>query len=290
MLIGGHVSPAGGLPKAHARGVERGCEAIQVFHQSPRAWRPTNHREEHIERFRELMAGGPIRSLVIHAVYLINCASPNPEIRRKSAASLVHAMRLGDAAGADGVVLHPGSQAGEPLEECLPRIAEALRQALSESDRCPLLLENTAGMTGTIGRSFGELADLIERTGDDERLGVCLDCCHLLASGFDIRTADGLARVVDDCVSDLGLERVRCLHVNDSKVPLGGNRDRHAHLPEGELGREGLAAFLSEPRFEGLPALLEVPGPENRGPDARQIAIARELRAEGLAARRRAGR
>jgi deoxyribonuclease-4 len=142
-------------------------------------------------------------------------------------------------------------------------------------------------MIGTIGRSFGELADLIERTGRDPRLGVCLDCCHLLASGFDIRTAAGLSQVLEECVSDLGLERVRCLHVNDSKVPLGGNRDRHANLPEGELGREGLAAFLSEPRFDGLPALLEVPGPENRGPDASQIAIARELRAEGLAARRR---
>jgi deoxyribonuclease-4 len=285
MLIGGHVSPAGGLPKAHARGVERGCDAIQVFHQSPRAWRPTNHREDDIERFRELMADGPIKSFLVHAVYLINCASRDREIRRKSLNSLVHAMRLGDTAGADGVVLHPGSQAGEPLEECLPRIGEALRHALSESDRCPLLLENTAGMTGTIGRSFEELADLIDRAGGDRRIGVCLDCCHLLASGFDIRTAAGLSAVVDDCDHELGLDRLRCLHVNDSKVPLGGNRDRHANLPEGELGREGLRAFLSEPRFEGLPALLEVAGPDGRGPDAAQIRIARELRAEGLAAR-----
>jgi deoxyribonuclease-4 len=287
MLVGGHVSPAGGLPNAHARGVERGCDAIQVFHQSPRAWRPTNHREEDIARFRELMDGGPIRSFVVHAVYLINCASRDPEIRRKSVTSLVHAMRLGDAAGADGVVLHPGSQAGEPLEECLPRIGDALRQALGESDRCPLLLENTAGMTGTIGRSFTELADLIDRSGADERVGVCLDCCHLLASGFDIRTAEGLSLVLDECVRDLELDRVRCLHVNDSKVGIGANRDLHANLPEGALGREGLAAFLSEPRFEGLPALLEVPGPDGRGTDADQIRIARELRAEGLAARAR---
>lgn len=285
MLIGGHVSPAGGLPKAHARGVERGCDAIQIFHQSPRAWRPTNHRAQDVARFRELMDEGPIRALTIHAVYLINCASRDREIRRKSLLSLVHALRLGDAAEADGVVLHPGSQAGEPLDECLPRIADAVRHALGESERCPLLLENTAGMTGTIGRSFGELADLIERSGGDGRLGVCLDCCHLLASGYDIRSASGLAAVVDDCVSELGLDRVRCLHVNDSKIPLGGNRDRHANLPEGELGREGLAAFLSEPRFEGLPALLEVPGPDGRGPDATQIAIARELREAGLAAR-----
>ncbi len=285
MLIGGHVSPAGGLPNAHARGVERGCDAIQVFHQNPRAWRPTNHKEDDVARFRQLMADGPIRSFVIHAVYLINCASRDSEISRKSAISLAHALRLGDDAGADGVVLHPGSQAGEPLEECLPRIADCVRAALAESEHCPLLLENTAGMQGTIGRSFAELANLIERAGGDERLGVCLDCCHLLASGFDIRDATGLDLVVDDCERELGLERVRCLHVNDSKVPLGANRDLHANLPEGELGRGGLSAFLSEPRFEGLPALLEVPGPEGRGPDARQIEIARELRAEGLAAR-----
>jgi deoxyribonuclease IV len=285
VLVGGHVSPAGGLPKAHARGVERECDAIQIFHQSPRAWRPTRHRDDDIVRFRELMADGPVKALVIHAVYLINCASRDPEIRRKSLASLVHAMQLGDAAGAHAVVLHPGSQAGEPLDECLPRIGQALRHALSESDRCHLLLENTAGMTGTIGRSFGELADLIDRGGGDDRLGVCLDCCHMLASGFDIRTAVGLREVIDDCVGELGIDRVRCLHVNDSQVPLGGNRDRHANLPDGELGREGLAAFLSEPRFEHLPALLEVPGPDGRGTDLAQIRIARQLRADGLAAR-----
>ncbi|HEV2074704.1 MAG TPA: deoxyribonuclease IV [Thermoleophilaceae bacterium] len=286
MLIGGHVSPAGGLPRAHERGVERGCEAIQIFHQSPRAWRPTNHRQEDLDRFGELMAEGPIRSLLIHAVYLINCASADREIRRKSLESLVHAMRLGDAAGADGVVLHPGSQKGEPLEECLPRVGDALRHVLAESERCPLLLENTAGMAGPIGRSFAELADLVERTGGHARVGVCIDCCHLLASGYDIRSPEGLDEVLDECIADLGMERVRCLHVNDSKVPLGGGRDRHENLPEGELGRAGLAAFLSEPRFEGLPAVLEVPGPEGRGPDRGQIQVARELRAEGLAARR----
>lgn len=285
MLIGAHVSPAGGLPNAHARGVECGAESIQIFHQSPRAWRPTNHREQDLERFRELMKDGPIRSIVIHAVYLINTASAEPEIRRKSLDSLVHALRLGDAIGAEGVVLHPGSRKGLPLEECLPRVGAALRHALSESERCPLLLENTAGMEGPIGRSFEELADLVERAGAGERIGACLDCCHLLASGFDIRTIEGLSSVLDGCDATLGLDRVRCLHVNDSKVPLGGNRDLHENLPDGELGRGGLAAFLSEPRFDGLPAVLEVPGPDGRGPGVSQIELARALREEGRAAR-----
>jgi len=285
MLIGGHVSPAGGLPNAHARGVERGCDAIQVFHQSARGWRPTRHKPEDIERFRELMADGPVRSVMIHAVYLINCASRERDIRAKSLTSLVHAVRLGDAIGAGGVVLHPGSRKGEPLEPSLERVADALRHALAESERCRILLENTAGMGGTIGRSFPEIADLIDRAGGDARLGVCLDCCHMLASGFDIRTIDGLTSVIDDFVARVGLERLGCLHVNDSKMPLGSNRDRHADLPNGELGREGLAAFLSEPRFDGLAALLEVPGPDGRGPDAGQIELARELRRKGLAAR-----
>lgn len=289
MLVGAHVSSAGGLVNAHGRGVERGCEAIQIMNQSPRGWRPTRHREEDIAAFRDLMADGPIRSVAIHAVYLINCGSKDPTIREKSHTSLVHALRLGDAIAAGGVVLHPGSAVGEPHDEALGRVAEALRRALGESERCPLLLENTAGAGETIGRSFEELADLIGRAGGDPRLGLCLDCCHLLASGFDVRTAEGLARVIDDCVAEVGLDRLRCLHVNDSKHPLGANRDRHENLPDGELGREGLAAFLSEPRFEGLPALLETPGRDGKGPDAEQIAIARELRAEGLAARRCAG-
>ena len=268
---------------AYARGVDLGCEAIQVFNQSPRMWRPTRYSEEDFARARELLAGGPVRSIVVHAVYLINPASNDADIREKSLGSLVHALRIGDGVGADGVVLHPGSQKGEPLEPSLERIAQALREALAQTERCPLLLENTAGAGGTIGRSFTELADLIERAGGGERLGVCLDCCHMLASGFDIRTADGLEQVIDDFEREIGIERLRCLHVNDSKVPLGANRDRHARLPEGELGREGLAAFLSEPRFEGRPALLE--GGDGAGTDADQIQLARELRAEGLAAR-----
>jgi deoxyribonuclease-4 len=285
VLIGAHVSPAGGLVNAHARGVERRADSIQVFHQSPRAWRPTRHREEDLAAFRELMAEGPVKAVAIHAVYLINCASVDPEIRAKSRTSLVHALRLGDAIGAVGVVLHPGSQKGEPYAQSIALIADALHDALAESERCPLLLENTAGMTGTIGRSFGELADLIERAGGDARLGLCLDCCHLLASGFDIRTADGLTQVIDDCIAELGLERLHCLHVNDSKTALGSNRDRHAPLGDGELGPEGCAAFLSEPRFEGLPAIFEGPGLEGKAPAAADVRRARELRAAGLEAR-----
>jgi deoxyribonuclease IV len=287
VLIGAHVSPAGGLVRAYERGVERGCDAIQIFNQNPRMWRPTQYRDDDVAAFGERLAAGPPGTVVIHAVYLINAANKEPEIREKSLTSMIHALRTGDRIGAAGVVLHPGSAVGEPKREAMERIAEAVGHALSESERCPLLFEDTAGAGETLGRSFEELAELLQATGDgaDDRLGVCLDCCHLLASGYDVRSADGLAEVVDEFGGVVGLERLRCLHVNDSQTPLGSNRDRHANLGEGELGREGLAAFLSEPRFEGLPALLEVPGTGGKGPDAEQVALARELREAGLGAR-----
>lgn len=285
MLIGAHVSPAGGLVRAHARGVERGCDAIQIFNQSPRAWRPTRYGEGDFAAFREAMATGPLEGVVIHAVYLINAASKDSEIRRKSIESMTHALRIGDGIGAAGVVLHPGSAVGEPKGEAMARIVEVIEVALGDTESCPLLLEDTAGAGQTIGRTFEELAELIEGVGADprERLGVCLDCCHLLASGYDVRDAERLSAVVDEFDSVVGLDRLRCLHVNDSQTPLGSNRDRHANLGDGELGREGIAAFLSEQRFDGLAALLETPGRDGKGPDAADIARARELREEGLA-------
>jgi deoxyribonuclease-4 len=281
VLIGGHVSTAGGLVKAYERGVEFGCEALQIFNQSPRMWRPTQWKQDDVDEFRERMEDGPIRSVVIHAVYLINAASNDKEVRKKSLNSLAHALRVGDAIGADGVVFHPGSTVGEPLDESIDRVGEAIRHVLDESESCRLLLEDTAGAGGTIGRDFHELARLIELGGGGDRLGICLDCCHMFASGYDISTADKLAEVVDECSSIVGLERLQCLHVNDSQVALGSNRDRHAKMAEGDLGSRGLSAFLSEPRFEALPALLETKL------DAEQIAIAKKLRKNGLAARKR---
>jgi deoxyribonuclease IV len=296
MLIGAHVSIGGGLPRAVERGVERGCEAIQIFHQNVRTWRPTRHEDEDVAAFREAMDDSPIEAVVIHAVYLINAASMEDEIRSKSLNALTGALRLGDRIGAAGVVLHPGSQKGCPYDECMRLVGEALRETLAESERCRLLLEDTAGHTGTLGRDFDELRHLIELGGDGERLGICLDCCHLLASGFEIRTEEALAQVIDEFDAKLGLERLGCLHVNDSAMPFGSNRDRHANLGEGELGRAGLRVFLSEPRFEGLPALIETPGFDKKGPDTRQVRVAKRLRREGLEKRdrlrsvRRAGR
>jgi deoxyribonuclease IV len=285
MLIGAHVSTSGGLVQAHQRGLDIGASSIQIWGQSPRMWRPTSWKDDDVAAFGERMSDGPIGAVVIHAIYLINCASKDKEIRRKSIDSLVHSLRSGDRIGAAGVVLHPGSTVGEPVNEALKRVADALRHALEESDSCPLLLEDTAGAGNTLGRTFEELAELIDLAGGHERLGLCLDSCHLLASGFDVRTADGIDEVISNCVEIVGTDRLRCLHVNDSQTPLGSNRDRHAPLGEGELGRKGCAAFLSEPRFEDLPAIFEGPGVEGKAPTKTDVDRAKRLRKQGLKAR-----
>jgi len=282
MLIGAHVSTAGGLANAVERGVERDCEAIQIFHQSPRAWRPTSYGEDDFEAFREAMDASPIQAAAIHAVYLINCASKEREIRTKSLTSLKHALRIGDAIGAQGVVLHAGARKGEPHGPSVKRAGKLIREALEASERCPILLENTAGTQGPLGRNFDELGELIDAAGSGKRLGACLDCCHLLAAGFEIRSPEALAVVVDEFEAKVGLDRLRCIHVNDSKVPLGANLDRHANLGKGELGPKGLRVFLSEKRFRDLPALIETPGPDGHGPDRKEVRTAKRYRKEGL--------
>jgi len=287
MLIGAHVSPAGGLPKAIERGVEKDCRAIQIFNQSPRMWKPTSYREEDIAAFREAMAESQIDAVVIHAVYLLNCASDDPDIRAKSLTSLTHSLRVGHAIGADGVVLHPGSAKTGDVQSAIARAGETIAEALAESEQCPLHLENTAGTGGTLGRSIDELAALLDAAGGSKRLGLCLDSCHLFASGYDIRTAKGMDELTDEIEEKVGLERMGSLHLNDSQTPLGANRDRHANVGEGELGEQGCAAFLSAPAFQDLPCLLETPGENRSGPTREEVVLAMKLRERGIKARAR---
>jgi deoxyribonuclease-4 len=285
MLIGAHVSPAGGLPKAIERGVQRGCEAIQIFNQSPRMWKPTSYREEDVAAFREAMDASPIEAVLIHAVYLLNCASEDQEIRAKSLASLTHSLRVGHAIGASGVVLHPGSAKTGHVGEAIARAGKTIAEALSDSEGCELHLENTAGAGGTLGRSFDELAALIDAGGGGKRLGVCLDSCHLLASGYDIRTPEKLKGVLSESTRKLGRGIVRSLHLNDSQTPLHSNRDRHANIGKGELGRKGCAAFLSAPSLQELPCVLETPGENREGPPRKEVLLARRLREQGIKSR-----
>ncbi len=287
MFVGAHVSTAGGLANAIERGEERGCESIQIFNQSPRMWRPTNHGPDDFAAFREAMDASPVEAVIIHAVYLINCATKDKDLRKKSLNSLTHALRVGDGIGARGVVLHPGSQKTDPLKPSLKRASKVIAEALKETDSCPLLIEQTAGHKGLLARDFDQTAELIELAGSGKRLGLCLDSCHMFVQGYDVTDEAHLAAVLDEADAKVGIERLGAVHVNDAAVPLGACLDRHANIGKGEMGKRGLSAFLSEPRFEGLPATLETPGPEKKGSSKAEVTLAKRLRREGLKRRSR---
>lgn len=286
MMIGAHVSTAGGLATAIERGTEMGCRAIQIVNQSPRVWLPISYGPEDIADFVDARRRSPIESVVIHTSYLINMATRDSSMRQKSLNSLIHALRLGDALGAVGIVQHPGAQKGEELEPCLRRAADLMLEALDESESCGFLLEHMAGRQAILGRDLEQLATLIEMAGGHPRIGVCIDTCHLHAQGFDVTTVEGLERTLAEFDRVIGLERLRCVHLNDSRDGRGSGRDRHANLGQGTMGPTGLAAALSEPRFERLPVILETPGPRRKGPDEREVRSALRLRQMGLAMRR----
>jgi deoxyribonuclease IV len=277
--IGAHVSSSGGIDKAIERAVGIGADSVQVFTQSPRTWRPTNHDPASFERFREARAEAGIGGVLCHAVYLCNLAAPDPGIYERSVETLKNTMEVAGGIGADGVVFHVGSHLGSGLEVGLERVVPALEQVL---ELCTgdtwLLMENSAGAGGTIGRSVEELATIHERVGGHPRLGVCLDSCHLWVSGVDVTDPAALDVCLDGLDSSIGLDRLRALHVNDAAAPFASNRDRHANILEGELG-EKLGVFLSSPRLQDLPAVLETAGPDNRGPDANEIRKTKELHA-----------
>jgi deoxyribonuclease IV len=276
--IGGHVSSSGGIHTAIDRAEAIGAEAVQIFTQSPRMWRPTNHDPANLERFKERAAEAGIEDVVCHALYLCNLAAPDDEIYAKSVTAMRATMETACAIDADAVIFHVGSHLGAGFEAGLERVVPAMRQVLELcSDRTWLLMENSAGAGGTIGRSIAELAALHEALDRHPRLGVCLDSCHLYVSGCDVTDPAALDAVLDELDATIGLDRLRALHANDSKAELGSNRDRHANIGEGLLGA-GLATFLRHPKLQGLPALLEVPGPDDHGPDAEQIRRAKALR------------
>lgn len=277
MLFGGHVS--GGVKGAVDRAVEIGADTLQLFVQSPRAWRFPAHDPAILDAFGERRRAEGLGPVFVHALYLVNLASPDDALHEKSVATLRSTMETACAIDADGVVVHVGSHLGAGFEAGLERAVPALAQVVElSSDTTWLLLENSAGAGGTIGRSIEELATLVDRLGRHRRLGVCLDSCHLFVSGYDVRERAELDRLVDELDGSIGLDRLRVLHVNDANAPLGSNRDRHANVGEGLIG-EQLGAFLAHPAFQELPALLEVPGQDGHGPDADEVRKLRELHA-----------
>jgi deoxyribonuclease-4 len=277
--FGAHMSSSGGIDTAIDRIVAVGGDCVQVFTQSPRMWRPTNHKPEAIERFKAKRRDAGIGGVVCHALYLVNLAAPDDEIYEKSVVAMRNTVDAASAIEADAVIFHVGSHLGAGFEAGLERACAALTQIL---ERCQgdtwLLMENSAGAGATIGRSLEELAVLLERLDHHPRLGVCLDSCHLYVSGYDVTDRAAVDSMVAELDERIGLDRLRALHVNDSAAELGSNRDRHANIGEGLMG-ENLGAFLSHPAFQHLSAYLEVPGENKTGPNANEIQKLRDLHA-----------
>jgi deoxyribonuclease-4 len=274
VLFGAHCP--GGVKKALDNGAAMGAEAVQLFVQSPRTWRFPEHDASDLAAFRSKRQDAGVPALV-HALYLVNLAAPDDAIYAKSVDTMRSTVDAACAIEADAVIFHLGSHLGAGFETGLERIVPAIEQVLDRcNERTWLLMENSAGAGGTIGRSLDELAAVFDAVGRHERLGLCLDSCHLFVSGVDVTDEPTLSDLLSDLDSRIGLDRLRALHANDAKAPLGSNRDRHDNIGDGLIG-EGLGVFLAHPRLQGLPVVLEVPGADGKGPNADEIRKLREL-------------
>jgi len=276
VLFGAHCS--GGVKKALDNAIEMGADVVQLFVQSPRTWRFPEHDPADLEAFRSKREETGIPALV-HALYLVNLAAPDDAIYSKSVDTMRSTVDAACAIEADGVIFHVGSHLGAGFETGLERVVPALEQVLARcNERTWLLVENSAGAGGTIGRSIDELVAIVDALGRHERLGVCLDSCHLFVSGVDVTDPVVMSALLADVDARIGLDRLRALHANDAKAPLGSNRDRHDNIGDGLIG-EGLGVFLAQPAVQHLPVVLEVPGADGKGPNADEIRKLRELHA-----------
>lgn len=276
-ILGAHVGTSGGLHTCVGRAQALGAQALQIFVGAPQNWAEARYPQEQVDRLRAELAATGLGPLFIHAPYLINLATTRPDLRAKSIAALRAQLQWADRIGAAGVVVHVGSGDDDPLTQAATAIAEVLDGLPGEA---MLLLENDAGAGRRIGRTLSEIGELIARNGGHPRLGVALDTCHLLASGYEVRTAEGLEAMLREADHAFGLARVRLVHANDSKTDLGSNRDRHENIGKGFIGEAAFARMLHHPAFAAVPFVLEVPGFAGEGPDAENLAILRRLAEE----------
>ena len=280
MKIGAHVSTAGGISNAVARGQEIGCEAIQIFGSSPQAWAFKPVSGEQIERFKQGLIDAGIGSVFLHAIYLINLGTPNEETLQKGIDSLINYMNLAADIGADGVIVHPGSHGGRGFEAVLPQAAEAIKTVLDTAPEGPCLaVENMAGMGQHIGAKFDELGWILDAV-DSPRLKICLDTQHAFAAGYDLTNPQGIQAMLAELDSGPGSANVAAVHANDSKRVCGSGVDRHDNIGDGFIGEEGFAAIMANSAFAEVPFLLEVPGFEGKGPDQQNMDILKKIRSQ----------
>lgn len=283
MKLGAHVSASGGLDKAIDRGVELGVECLQLFASPPQGWAMKAPTPEVVAAFRQKAADAGLQdACFFHGVYLVNLATENPENLRKSIASLAFYLDVCRDTGVKGVIFHVGSHKGAGFDAVLPQITAAMKEVLSRSEGDAwLIVENNAGQGQQIAGNFAEIGRILEAV-DSPRVKVCLDTCHCFSSGYDVRTPEGVAAAMAEFEHEVGLEHLVAVHANDSKTPLGSGVDRHENIGEGTIGLDGFLAIMQHPAFRDVPFLLEVPGIENKGPDAENMRRLRELRKAAL--------
>jgi len=281
MKFGAHVSIRHPIHMAIDRAVAIGCECLQIFVGSPRQWREIVYAEDDLDRFIEKRRKAKLDPLVAHTAYLINLGAQDMELYRKSTGALIYALRGIDRLEGLGAITHLGSRGGQSWEGALNRVTAALTVALEATERAMILVEHNVGAGGLIGGTFEELAEVLERMDHHPRIGVCLDSCHLFASGWDIRTAKGVNATLGAFDRIVGLRHLRALHLNDSKTALGSKVDRHENIGEGQIGREGFRALVNHPRLRRLGAFIETPHFSADVPDKKNLDLLKRLRTKG---------
>ena len=277
--FGAHVSTAGGVSKAFERADSIGCDAMQIFTRNNNRWvsKPLDPKE--IERWHALAGEMDIHPVVSHASYLINLASPKPDLWQKSIDTFVDELQRAEALGLLGVVLHPGSHMGEGEEWGIARIAAALDQCHERTAgfRTLTLLETTAGTGKNLGYRFEQLGGIREQCAQPERVAVCFDTCHVLAAGYDFRNAEDYDEMMQTFDEHIGLDLLKCFHFNDSKFDLGSRKDRHEHLGKGFVGLDAFRLIINDARFAQIPMLLETPKSKDLHEDVENLAVLRGL-------------
>ena len=259
MIVGSHVSAAGGLFKAVERAVNVGCDCIQVFTKNNNQWKAKPLTDQDVQKWKDAFAESNLSDPIAHASYLINLASPKDDLFQKSIDALVIELERANRLELVGLVVHPGAFTDSSEQAGLNRIVDAVAEVLArvEPGSCRLLLENTAGQGTCLGHRFDQLAFMLDGVGDDQRVGICLDTCHAFAAGYEINTADGFAAMSAEIQDLLPAGSITALHLNDSKKPLGSRVDRHEHIGRGEIGLDGFRYLFQDPVLSELPGYLE---------------------------------
>ena len=283
MNFGAHISVAGGLHQAFARGEAAGCRSLQIFSKNERQWLGKPLESDHIVQFKTEAARSGLGPVMVHASYLINLASPKDDLWERSIEAFADEMERCHRLGIPYLVLHPGAHTGAGTEAGLARVAAALDRLADVGGDVQVLLETTAGQGTCLGGTFEELAQIVERLQHPERVAVCADTCHLFAAGYDIASPEGYAATFDRLIELLGLPMLKAFHLNDSKGALGSHLDRHEHIGEGQIGVDGFRLLVNDPRFCGVPMILETPKGPDAADDFRNLATLRGLRASALA-------